>query len=82
VRYFGDSGQLQKKTNDWWIYDQYNDARIAKGASGAASWWWLRSPGYSSLDAAAVLDDGGVYMGGYRVGSAGGGVRPALWLNL
>jgi len=81
VRYFGDSGQLQNKSNDWWITDQYNDARIAGDLSGAASWWWLRSPGGGSGGAAYVTGGGSVRMIGGNVGSAGG-VRPALWLNL
>ena len=44
-------------------------------------WWWLRSPGYFSHNAASVYDDGLVGDHGYIV-SNGGGVRPALWLNL
>jgi len=45
------------------------------------SWWWLRSPGNITGSAAFVDDDGDVDFGGDVV-QAGGGVRPALWLNL
>ncbi|MCL1997965.1 MAG: DUF6273 domain-containing protein, partial [Turicibacter sp.] len=58
-----------------------NSKRVAKDTSGAAAWWWLRSPGYFTDGAARVFEDGDVYVDGYSV-SASGGVRPALWLNL
>lgn len=45
-------------------------------------WWWLRSPGGSSLRAACVAPGGGVSVGGDHVHSDVVGVRPALWLNL
>ncbi|MBP3647455.1 MAG: hypothetical protein J6K55_13645, partial [Clostridia bacterium] len=45
-------------------------------------WWWLRSPGRYRSSAAYVLSDGGVIEYGYGVFSAGGAVRPALWINL
>jgi len=45
-------------------------------------WWWLRSPGDYSGDAARVNDDGSVDRSGYYVGSVLGAVRPALWINL
>jgi len=82
VKYFGDRGQLKNKNpnNKYWIDDQYNSARVAK-FNGNAVWWWLRSPGgYTDL-AAYVNDDGYVLIVGDLV-QAGGGVRPALWLNL
>ena len=50
--------------------------------SKTGSWWWLRSPGSYSLDAAEVNDDGWVGRNGSRVDSSYGGVRPALHLNL
>ncbi len=45
-------------------------------------WWWLRSPGDSSDDAAGVSDYGWVYRDGYNVSVIDDGVRPALHLNL
>ena len=82
VKYFGDSGQLKNK-NPNWIDDQYNSARIA-AYNGSPTWWWLRSPGLRSGCAARVSPDGDVDLFGYFVyfSSGGGGVRPALWLNL
>ena len=47
-----------------------------------ASWWWLRSPGYTTSNAAVVSTVGHVDIIGIRVDYSAGGVRPALWLNL
>jgi hypothetical protein len=54
----------------------------AARAASSPSFWWLRSPGSNSLRAANVLDDGALYVVGLNVNNEGGGVRPALWLNL
>jgi hypothetical protein len=83
VKYFGDSGQLHKrpKKDSWWIDDKYNNERMAK-YEDKAWWWWLRSPGIRNGGAASVYRVGGLYMGGNSVNRVGGGVRPALWLNL
>ena len=45
-------------------------------------WWWLRSPGGSSVSAAGVNDTGWVSRDGGSVDKYSGGVRPALHLNL
>ena len=83
VKYFGDSGQLQKrpKKDDWRINDKYNSDRIA-GYQNKAWWWWLRSLGDYSDYAAIVYYGGGLRMNGLDVSYEEGGVRPALWLNL
>lgn len=44
--------------------------------------WWLRSPGNSSHDAAGVYYYGWVFGYGYDVQETAGGIRPALYLNL
>jgi len=97
-KYFGDSGDYQNKRrmryegqypNGKWVaaddgpaFSNANDSdRIAK-YNDAASWWWLRSPGFSSSYAAFVLYDGNVHVYGISVNFDYGGVRPALWLNL
>ena len=49
---------------------------------GTVGWWWLRSRGSHDSRAASVIDDGGVYFNGYFVDNSGGGVRPALFINL
>ncbi|MCL2064118.1 MAG: DUF6273 domain-containing protein [Candidatus Cloacimonetes bacterium] len=54
--------------------------RVASDSSGAASFWWLRSPGLITSFASRVDGDGDIHLGGNRVLS--GGIRPALWLNL
>ena len=41
-------------------------------------WWWLRSPGSNSNDAAFVLIDGSVICIGCDVNLGSGAVRPAL----
>ena len=50
--------------------------------SKTGSWWWLRSPGYSSSRAAEVSEYGWVDQDGPSVYCSDGGVRPALHLNL
>ncbi|MCL2849382.1 MAG: DUF6273 domain-containing protein [Micrococcales bacterium] len=57
------------------------EAGMVTNEDGASTWWWLRSPGYRPVSAAAVRPDGGLYGYGASV-SWSGGVRPAFWLNL
>ncbi len=46
------------------------------------SWWWLRSPGITG-DASSIVETyGALYESGIFVDNAGGGVRPAFWLDL
>ncbi|MCL1996328.1 MAG: DUF6273 domain-containing protein [Defluviitaleaceae bacterium] len=92
VKYFGDSDDLKNKrrkdidgnldSSGYWLYDEYNNARMARDDSGKVWWWWLRSPGSSSYDAAYVRGIGSVRIDGDPVSLDSGGVRPALWLNL
>ena len=62
-----------------------NSARVAYGADGGSSRWWLRSPGYISYSAAIVRNDGSIFDGIYNYGNnvynINYGVRPAMWLN-
>lgn len=44
-------------------------------------WWWLRTPGETQNDAAAVICDGGIKEFGNHFSSKGG-VRPAMWIDL
>ena len=48
----------------------------------ATCWWWLRSPGGDSNYASRVFRDGCLYDYGGMVIEQGGGVRPAVWLDL
>ncbi|MCL2047964.1 MAG: DUF6273 domain-containing protein [Defluviitaleaceae bacterium] len=91
VKYFGDSEYLENQNhpNNHLFYGiglgfsgQNSNGRIALNAQGQVSWWWLRSPGDVSSDAACVSTDGQVYVSGIYCYYGGGGVRPALWLNL
>ena len=68
-----------------------NTAYVASGGKihaeymegeGAASIWWLRSPGLGSDHVADVLDNGFVNEGGCTVNEAFDTVRPAFNLNL
>jgi hypothetical protein len=81
VRFFGDSGQLENLSADEpWIDDQFNQARIAVNSR---TQWWLRSPGHRS-DSAAVVSGNGVItcISVHHNFIGGGGVRPAMWLNI
>lgn len=81
VRYFGDSGQLQNgnPNNDYRIDDSYNSNRQAGSPRNA--WWWLRSPGNKSDDAAGIDSSGRISITGDCVDDMGG-VRPVLWITL
>ena len=62
-----------------------NSDRIAQynsDMSSATSWWWLRSPGRGHHRATLVYGDGHIYVRGSDVSDNGGGVRPAIWINL
>ena len=86
VKFFGDSKKLKKRPKHaGHIDDRYNKARMAKNIKGSADWWWLRSPGYSLNRAVFVSAAGSLYIyGGLVCGNsgAGGGIRPAMWLNI
>ena len=45
-------------------------------------WWWLRSPGSNSINAAIVENDGAIDEDGNFIENSAGFIRPALWLNL
>jgi len=69
--------------NKYAFHDKYSKERIAYDKNGTDSWWWLRSPGLDPFGAAVVFAGGIVGVIGIDiVGWSGGGVRPALWLNL
>ncbi|MCL1986358.1 MAG: DUF6273 domain-containing protein [Firmicutes bacterium] len=81
TNYFGNGkSDMSTLKSNGFINDKNNNKRIARDTSGAAAWWWLRSPGYDSDYAAYVYNDGPVLAIGNV--SVVGGVRPALWLNL
>ena len=60
--------------------DTSNDYSTAEGASSC--WWWLRSPGFNSGNAACVFSLGSVSESGFNVDNGSVGIRPALWINL
>ena len=60
----------------------YCYAQGADKADNGNCWWWLRSPGYFSTDAAGVYYDGSVYGNGHDVSDNYNAVRPALWIDL
>ena len=74
-------------------YFKDDEARSAKGSnyaikhgllklSNGNSWYWLRSSGSDSNNAAIVYSDGYVDMTGDNVDNDDNGIRPALWINL
>lgn len=84
VRYFGDSGQMRDRNpNDRYsIDDQFNSCRVANDDTGTASWWWLRSPGFSNHTTAGIHMGGVLYVRGCNVLFPRGHIRPALWLTV
>ena len=83
ISYFGDSGQLIERPNPNtdWIYDQFNEKRIAYATNdGPPVWWWLRSPGNKNNYTTYVYNDGDICVYGNAVHNVGG-VRPAFWLR-
>jgi len=55
-----------------------HDRRYSGDSVVWACWWWLRSPGNNSNNAANVNNDGNVNVNGNNVNNDSGGVRPAL----
>lgn len=85
-KYFGDSKEkLQNKENQtWFIDDENNEKRQAKYENDF-HWWRLRSSGYYGRTSASISYNGHVYVRGngvYGRPRDGGGLRPALWINL
>ena len=60
----------------------YRYTQGAYEANNGYFWWWLRSPGYDSYNAALVYRDGSVYDHGDGVNRPNGAVRPAMWIDL
>ena len=60
----------------------YASARGAKTNDAGACWWWLRSPGDETHDAADVNFNGSVYCGGFGVNFRFNAVRPVIVLRL
>jgi hypothetical protein len=83
LRYFGDSGHPVTgpavRDDDWIIYDQYNDNRIAFDLDGTPQWWWLGTTNTQGTFA-GISSDGIIRLRGTPQGFPYGGIRPALWL--
>ena len=60
----------------------YATVHGAKMNSAGACWWWLRSPGDETHDAADVNYDGSIYCGGFGVNFSFTAVRPVIVLRL
>ncbi|MCL2693718.1 MAG: DUF6273 domain-containing protein [Oscillospiraceae bacterium] len=94
VLYFGDADELAKpedEREEWWGFDGVHaDKRMVRcivnscwcNSETYGHWWWLRSPGIFSYDAAYVNGYGIVIVLGNSVHDDDGGVRPALWLDM
>ena len=74
-------GLITQQTIDS-INSEYNVDIESYVKDNGGYYWWLRSPGGSTGDAAVVYNDGGLVSGGNYVANVRIGVRPALWLNL
>jgi len=64
------------------VWDERNDERVAYDTNGEAHWWWLRSPGQHDNFNANISINGTIMMQGISSDNQGGGVRPAMWINL
>lgn len=95
IKYFGDSGDFEKRNGWTWtgnkfemkdgkgqalIY-QYNNERLAKNINGDISEWWVRTPGRENYFAIGVGSDGLILFTGHSV-NFNKGVRPAMWIYL
>jgi hypothetical protein len=83
-KYFGNSGDYESGGEGYGgsFCNEYDGDRQAKDAESKFSPWWLRSTGDRGTCAAYVGSDGGVSVTGAYADECGGGVRPALWLDL
>jgi len=82
-----DSGNYKIVTfespNGYYVFDEYNDVRIAKDNSGKRyHGWTLRTPGENSYSVAFVDRVGALAVVGGWVGPSGGSVRPAMWVKM
>ena len=81
---------IEEATNtDYGFANSYDSTDIRKSTNTAYTeaysnnrWWWLRSPGKSSYDAAVVTESGKISPEGNYVYAYHGKVRPAFNLNL
>lgn len=78
-RYFDDSSNRKCAPTNYAI-KMGADVRILDDGVTSSGWWWLRSPGEKSNQAAFVNFDGTRYTNG--VGNGYLSVRPALWVKL
>ncbi|MEE3405113.1 MAG: DUF6273 domain-containing protein, partial [Acutalibacteraceae bacterium] len=77
------------ETNQYFTSDSDREAyttdcahKRGNDSDDRSDYWWLRSPGGLSDDAADVLDNGSINQDGFYVDDDDGAVRPAFWLNL
>ena len=75
-----DNGSWVFDDNGWILSNKHDSSRVAKH-NGLASFWWLRSPGYSDCTVAYVSTTGNIPPNGDRVCIGRGGVRPAIWVR-
>ena len=81
--YFSDSADRMAASTGYAIRRGASvSSEFLVGNGEGAGWWWLRSPGIDSYNAAYVASGGGILEDGFGVDHSGASVRPALWLNL
>jgi len=82
VKYFGDSGQLERKPQYTVpITDEFDSLRIPNLDNGGSAPWLTRSPGAHSSTVADIHSSGKINVNGIAT-TSGGGVRPAMWLKI
>jgi len=85
VKYLGGTGQ-PGGPDDFYVDDEFNNARRARCINGSPSRWMLRTPGILSYMAVTVTINGRVAITGDFVNRASTelfsvGIRPALWVD-
>ena len=71
---------ILKDARGQFLYDQYNDARIASNLDNGDSWWRLRSPGGENVYTAVVSPIGAIILTGTPHHE--NGTRPAMWVKI
>lgn len=75
---FGENSETRVATNTAYVAN----ANSYMSSAGSAEWWWLRSPGTFSNNAAYVITNGWGLINGDTVYDVLSAVRPALHINL
>jgi len=79
-----------EEANKYFWYDELRRCLPTTYAKANGAWtsetgycyWWLRTPGDTQWDAAAIFAQGGIHEEGNHVNNPENAVRPAMWIEL